>query len=610
MGSTGNFTLFQDIEYSYPRDRNYFNHRGNYMSNNRFRLPEFNVHFPDFTLDNLQTLQKETQQFISEPLNKLCHELESFFLTAPANYLPEIESEIRKDKNKYSEIFSIYLVWLAMHNSVSSLNERFFDTIYNLKLKSDEIFSIGVAFQAKEFIQKCSEILHYRRETINEMILLAAAEKNLEMVRFIATVDDIARGYQPDSYVLFLAIHLGKKDIVEYLLDNGFDVNATDLAGRSCLHHAVLASENSDDAEMIAFLLQRGANTRAKYRHMTALDLANDDKYKRQAAFSLLIKEDPGSLNYKYDVDPGSLYHQPIDISDLPLEKVLVTLVNNINKANPFAEAEAVAIIGNRRTGTISQVKDVFVDIKIGAHTMYGFNYDSLYHTFYDPNTKSARECVEQLRKELLPAQTPEMLTLIDNATSLLKKYLQEKRRMTTWFNDNLILQLVSDAKCKVLFKIDFDPFIKNYKFYFYEGLHDLNIEIKEIKSGFLISLPVRELHDKLSGYFQNRETRINDLMKSYLGHQGCRIDTSKDKYELEFVLKKSDTDDTNNSISQIELNLYLAKLNDLNLSFVVKMNNRTLFPTATIIFNTTLNDIYNQLSEKVNKPTVVNTPR
>ncbi|MBN1505865.1 MAG: ankyrin repeat domain-containing protein [Sedimentisphaerales bacterium] len=98
----------------------------------------------------------------------------------------------------------------------------------------------------------------------------------MEEVRSIVkTRPELATSESGGGMALQRAIHHGHFTIVEFLVDNGADVNATDMNGETALHHA----SRKGDLEVVSLLLQQGASVNAtNHKGQTALHLVASGK--------------------------------------------------------------------------------------------------------------------------------------------------------------------------------------------------------------------------------------------------------------------------------------------------------------------------------------------
>lgn len=92
------------------------------------------------------------------------------------------------------------------------------------------------------------------------MLLAAVIQGDLNSVRTILDSGDESTNLSHGSCIC-LAARKGHRNIVELLLEHGFNVNEEDAQGRTAIYHAV----ERDDFETTELLLQNGADPNGKY---------------------------------------------------------------------------------------------------------------------------------------------------------------------------------------------------------------------------------------------------------------------------------------------------------------------------------------------------------
>jgi len=185
---------------------------------------------------------------------------------------------------------------------------------------------------------------------------IAVVKQHFEMVKFLIseakadlrTVCATGSFFQPGSdcyygeYVLSFAAVMGDKEIVEYLLDNGADMNAQDSHGNSVMHILVY----HDAMEMYDFLYKKGANTSRNnragftplqlsvmlgktpvFRHLVELRREMSWKYGPVTCYKVLLDEIDSLSNTKKDsescLEIALRYHQDEVLSESILRVLL-----------------------------------------------------------------------------------------------------------------------------------------------------------------------------------------------------------------------------------------------------------------------------------------------
>lgn len=113
--------------------------------------------------------------------------------------------------------------------------------------------------------------------TAGESLKVACTQRNVELLKML-----LRYGANPDSRtykpILHMAVETDEQNLVKALLDYKANIDITDPAGNTALHHAVKAGGK----EMVAFLLKQGANANIRNKDgMNVLDLSTDREMTR-----------------------------------------------------------------------------------------------------------------------------------------------------------------------------------------------------------------------------------------------------------------------------------------------------------------------------------------
>ena len=128
-------------------------------------------------------------------------------------------------------------------------------------------------------------------------LLIASREKHKDIVEYLIKngADVNAKSDRGDTALMFASL-VGEKEIVELLINNGADVNAKSNKGFTALMRASFdARDDEKHREVIKILIKHGADVNAKSESgNTALKLATESKHKEIA--DILIKA--GATDY------------------------------------------------------------------------------------------------------------------------------------------------------------------------------------------------------------------------------------------------------------------------------------------------------------------------
>ena len=134
--------------------------------------------------------------------------------------------------------------------------------------------------EVNENIDYLGEIIGCKKLSKDNTCLLEAAKKGKILLLEVALNKDARNSFDVYgiSTPLYVACYFGHKTIVDYLLDNGCEINFRNESKRTPLHFACII----EDRDIVQLLLSKGADYNAKSDGgYTPLDLAKHSKKRR-----------------------------------------------------------------------------------------------------------------------------------------------------------------------------------------------------------------------------------------------------------------------------------------------------------------------------------------
>jgi len=162
-------------------------------------------------------------------------------------------------------------------------------------MKPEWLEAVPVAFRIHDKLLKL-------KLKLGNLFVEAALESDLyalkDLLENYKVPVDVDHKSMPGFTALHLACRKGRLEAVEWLLENGADIEKTDEKGRTALYHAVKGGEE----EILRFLIKKGANldTTTTRRGLTALQKAI---VKRQTKCAEILVDNGCKVNVKVFIE-------------------------------------------------------------------------------------------------------------------------------------------------------------------------------------------------------------------------------------------------------------------------------------------------------------------